>query len=92
MSIPPTAERGDFVQSFAKGLAVIEAFGADNAAMSLSEVARRTGLTRAAARRLLLTPGELGYAETDGRRFTLRPCWCPRPTAACHGRAGRTDP
>ena len=73
MSIPPTAERGDFVQSFAKGLAVIEAFGADNAAMSLSEVARRTGLTRAAARRLLLTLCELGYAETDGRLFTLRP-------------------
>jgi IclR family pca regulon transcriptional regulator len=41
--------------------------------MTLSEVARRAGLTRAAARRLLLTLCELGYAETDGRLFSLRP-------------------
>ncbi|TXL65240.1 IclR family transcriptional regulator domain-containing protein [Zeimonas arvi] len=68
-----TAEPPDFVQSFARGLAVIEAFDREHAAMTLSEVARRAGLTRAAARRLLLTLCELGYAETDGRLFSLRP-------------------
>jgi IclR family pca regulon transcriptional regulator len=69
----PTREDGDFVQSFARGLAVIEAFDRDHPAMTLSEVARHAGLTRAAARRLLLTLCELGYAESDGRRFALRP-------------------
>jgi IclR family pca regulon transcriptional regulator len=64
---------GDFVQSFARGLAVIEAFDREHPSMTLSEVARRTGLTRAAARRLLLTLCELGHAESDGRRFALRP-------------------
>lgn len=68
-----TAEPPDFVQSFARGLAVIEAFDREHAAMTLSEVARRAGLTRAAARRLLLTLCELGYAETDGPLFSLRP-------------------
>ena len=66
-------EAGDFVQSFARGLAVIEAFDRDHPAMTLSEVARHAGLTRAAARRLLLTLCQLGYAESDGRRFALRP-------------------
>jgi len=68
-----TTEHPDFVQSFARGLAVIEAFDREHAAMTLSEVARRAGLTRAAARRLLLTLCELGYAESDGRLFSLRP-------------------
>ena len=64
---------GDTVQTLAKGLAVIEAFTAEHPAMTLSEVARRTGVSRAAARRLLLTLVELGYAGTDGRLFSLRP-------------------
>lgn len=71
--MPADGERADFVQSLAKGLAVIEAFGADSPAMTLSEAARRTGLSRAAARRLLLTLCRLDYAETDGRLFRLRP-------------------
>ncbi|NLD68193.1 MAG: helix-turn-helix domain-containing protein [Limnobacter sp.] len=66
-------ERSNFVQSFARGLAVIEAFDNEHPAMTLSQVAQRTGLTRAGARRLLLTLCELGYAETDGRLFRLRP-------------------
>src|SRR5690606_30754431 len=68
-----TSGHPDFVQSFARGLAVIEAFDREHAAMTLSEVARRANLTRAAARRLLLTLCELGYAQTDGRLFSLRP-------------------
>lgn len=62
-----------YVQSLARGLAVIRAFGADHSDLTLSEVAKATGLTRAAARRFLLTLVELGYVRTDGRRFSLRP-------------------
>ncbi len=64
---------GDFVQSLERGLAVIRAFGPDRPALTLSEVARVTGLTRAAARRFLLTLTELGYVHFDGRMFSLRP-------------------
>jgi IclR family transcriptional regulator, pca regulon regulatory protein len=62
-----------FVQSLERGLAVIRAFDADNAELTLSEVARATGLTRAATRRFLLTLVDLGYVRTDGRLFTLSP-------------------
>ena len=41
--------------------------------MTLSEVARETGLTRAAARRFLLTLADLGYVRSDDREFSLRP-------------------
>src|SRR3954471_13489453 len=67
-------ERGThFVQSLARGLAVIRAFGAGSPELTLSEVARATGLTRAAARRFLLTFADLGYVRTDGRLFALSP-------------------
>ena len=62
-----------FVQSLERGLAVIRAFGAESPQLTLSEVARSTGLTRAAARRFLLTLAELGYVRTDGRHFALSP-------------------
>jgi IclR family pca regulon transcriptional regulator len=61
-----------FVRALARGLAAIEVF-ADSRAMTLSDVARRAGITRATARRLLLTLVDLGYASTDGKYFTLRP-------------------
>ena len=64
---------GDFVQSFERGLAVIRAFGPDRASLTLSEVAQHTGMTRAAARRFLLTLRSLGYVQFDGRAFSLRP-------------------
>ncbi|HEY1281154.1 MAG TPA: IclR family transcriptional regulator C-terminal domain-containing protein [Acidimicrobiales bacterium] len=63
----------DFVQSLERGLAVIRAFGPETPQLTLSEVARSTGLTRAAARRFLLTLAELGYVRVDGRVFSLRP-------------------
>jgi IclR family pca regulon transcriptional regulator len=63
----------DFVQSLERGLAVIRAFDADHPELTLSDVARATGLTRAAARRFLLTLVDLGYMRTDGRLFGLRP-------------------
>jgi IclR family pca regulon transcriptional regulator len=70
---PAPARDSDFVQSLDRGLAVIRAFGPDRERLSLSEVARATGLTRAAARRFLLTLVKLGYVRSDGREFSLRP-------------------
>lgn len=61
----------DFVQSLERGLAVIRAFDADHRSLTLSEVAAATGVTRAAARRFLLTLAELGYVRNHGRYFSL---------------------
>jgi len=62
-----------YVQSFARGLAVLRSFGADAPRQTLSEVAERSQLTRAGARRILLTLLHLGYVEADGRLFRLTP-------------------
>ncbi|MFC3676552.1 IclR family transcriptional regulator [Ferrovibrio xuzhouensis] len=63
----------DFSTSLARGLRVITAFDRDNDEMTLSEVARRADMTRAAARRYLLTLCELGYVTGDGKYFRLTP-------------------
>jgi IclR family pca regulon transcriptional regulator len=68
-----SAPRPDFVQSLERGLAVIRAFDETHPELTLSDVARATGLTRAAARRFLHTLVELGYMRTDGRLFALTP-------------------
>jgi IclR family transcriptional regulator, pca regulon regulatory protein len=73
MSESDQAPRPTFVQSLERGLAVIRAFDAEHKEMRLTEVAERTGLTRAAARRFLLTLVELGYVSLDDGRFSLRP-------------------
>jgi IclR family pca regulon transcriptional regulator len=72
----PSAELrpGDaYVQSFARGLEVIRSFSASAPRQTLSEVAARTGLTRAGARRILLTLQALGYVASDGKLFALTP-------------------
>jgi len=61
------------VQSMVRGLSVIKAFDGTRPRMTLSEVARQTNLTRATARRFLHTLVALGYTDTDGREFWLRP-------------------
>lgn len=63
----------DFVTSLARGLSVIQSFDEEHQAMSLSEVAVRTGLSRAGARRFLLTLESLGYVSKNGRLFALTP-------------------
>lgn len=63
----------DFVTSLAKGLAVIQAFGPDTPRMTLSEVAAQTDMSRATARRLLLTLETLGFVHSTGRNFELAP-------------------
>lgn len=62
-----------YVQSFARGLSVIRAFNAQRPAQTLTEIAQASGLTRAGARRILLTLVGLGYVEADGRLFRLTP-------------------
>jgi IclR family pca regulon transcriptional regulator len=63
----------DYVQSLERGLSVITAFSHDRPRMTLSEVAAVTGLTRATARRFLLTLQRLGYVTSDERVFSLSP-------------------
>ena len=63
----------DFVASLEKGLQVIEAFDASRPRLTLSDVAKLTGITRAAARRYLRTLTKLNYADFDGRYFSLSP-------------------
>jgi IclR family pca regulon transcriptional regulator len=62
-----------FVQSLERGLLVIRSLNAPGRGLTLSEVAAGTGLTRAAARRFLLTLQELGYVRSEDRRFALTP-------------------
>jgi IclR family pca regulon transcriptional regulator len=69
----PSLNKGDLVQSLARGLAVIRAFNEAETDLTVTDVARLAGVTRAAARRFLLTLTELGYVRTDGRTFALRP-------------------
>ena len=63
----------DYVNSLARGLEVIRAFTRAQPRMTLSEIARVTGMTRATVRRFLLTLVKEGYAETDGKYFSLKP-------------------
>ena len=77
MQDPSAEDQGvgvrDFVASLEKGLLVIEAFDVSRPRLTLSDVSKLTGITRAAARRYLLTLTKLRYAEFDGRYFSLTP-------------------
>lgn len=68
----PETNPGLFVQSFARGLEVIEAFG-QTPTMTLTEVAEATGLSRATVRRFLHTLMALGYMRANGKSFQLTP-------------------
>ena len=65
--------RSEFVQSLEKGLAVIRSFDEAHPTRTLTETAQAVGLTRAAARRFLLTLQALGYVEAVDRQFRLMP-------------------
>ena len=68
----PHPKPGDaYVQSFARGLEVIRSFSASSPCQTLTEVAGRSGLSRAGARRILLTLEHLGYVHNDGKLFSL---------------------
>jgi len=68
----PAARERHFVRSLERGLAVIRALSAREP-QTLSDVARSTGITRAAARRFLLTLADLGYVHARDGRFELTP-------------------
>ncbi|MEQ9199587.1 MAG: helix-turn-helix domain-containing protein, partial [Rhodospirillales bacterium] len=63
----------DYVQSLERGLAVIKSFGTGRPEKTLTEVAGLTWLTRAGARRLLLTLQQLGHVRSDGKYYRLAP-------------------
>ncbi len=63
----------DFMTSLARGLHVIRAFSGVDRRLTIADVSRATGLTRAVVRRCLYTLRELGYAATDGRTYSLQP-------------------
>jgi len=63
--------KADFIEGMAKGMAVLESFDTERQRLNATLAAQRAGLTRAAARRHLLTLAHLGYLETDGSYFWL---------------------
>ncbi len=65
--------RTDFIAGMAKGLAVLESFDTQRQRLNATLAAQRAGITRAAARRHLLTLAHLGYLETDGSYYWLSP-------------------
>ncbi|MCH8566419.1 helix-turn-helix domain-containing protein [Nesterenkonia sp. LB17] len=69
----PAVNRNEFVRSLSTGLRVLESFSAVEPKLTLSDVARRADVSRATARRMLLTLVHEGYAYTDGRFFELTP-------------------
>lgn len=68
-----TERPAEFVEALAKGLAVLECFDPSYPEMTLSDIARRVGVSPAAARRSLITLSALGYVGQRDKRFHLRP-------------------
>lgn len=63
----------EYLSTLERGLRVLKAFDEDHPEMTLSEVAAKTGLPPAVARRCLITLVELGYVGQHERKFLLRP-------------------
>ncbi|MDF2371929.1 MAG: IclR family transcriptional regulator C-terminal domain-containing protein [Rhizobiaceae bacterium] len=66
-------EQKEWVRAFERGLHVLEAFDGGRNGLTLSEAAKKTGLSRATARRLLLTLAGMGYVKINGNVFELQP-------------------
>ena len=71
--VPMTIAKPDFIEGIAKGMAVLESFDTERQRLNATQAAARAGLTRAAARRHLLTLAHLGYLDTDGSSFWMSP-------------------
>lgn len=71
--LPTGIAHADFILGLSKGLSVLESFDTERQRLNATLAAERAGLTRAAARRHLLTLTYLGYLETDGHYFWLSP-------------------
>lgn len=70
---PPGLDRRDWIAGLERGVGIIEAFDDAHPRMTASEAGQRTGMTRTAARRYLLTLQHMGYVATDGKLFWLTP-------------------
>jgi IclR family pca regulon transcriptional regulator len=68
-----TIAKADLIEGLAKGMAVLESFDTERQRLNATLAAERAGLTRASARRHLLTLAHLGYLETDGSYFWMAP-------------------
>lgn len=75
----------DHVTSLERGLAVMEILAANPAGLTLTETAEKAGLTRAGARRFLLTLVATGYAVQAGRNFSLSPRLLAQARIWLHG-------
>lgn len=64
---------GEFIESLDRGLRVLQSFGIDRRPMTLSDIAKATGLPRATARRILMTLQKSGFVAGDERLFSLTP-------------------
>jgi IclR family pca regulon transcriptional regulator len=73
LAAPDAPLKRDLIAGLEKGLQVIEAFDQERSRLTISEVAQRTGLTRAAARRYLITLTHLGYIRQQDKLFSLTP-------------------
>ncbi|MBA4100702.1 MAG: IclR family transcriptional regulator, partial [Arthrobacter sp.] len=60
-----------FVKSVGKAFDVLRAFTSETPRLTVSQIAAATDITRASARRFLLTLADLGYLRTDGQTFEL---------------------
>jgi len=69
----PPLQPSDWIAGLQRGLAVIEAFDDQHPRMTAAEAGQRTGITRTAARRYLLTLQYLGYVASDGKQYWLTP-------------------
>ena len=72
-SAPTPIAKADVIEGMAKGMAVLESFDTERQRLNATQAAERAGLTRAAARRHLLTLAHLGYLDTDGSHYWLSP-------------------
>jgi len=72
-TLPPPIAHADYIAGLAKGLSVLESFDTERQRLNATMAAQRAGITRAAARRHLLTLAHLGYLESDGAYFWLAP-------------------
>jgi IclR family pca regulon transcriptional regulator len=63
----------NFMTSLARGLAVLRAFSDQRRHLTIAQITHKTGIPRAAVRRCLHTLKQLGYADSEGNNFSLKP-------------------
>lgn len=70
---PDIPRKDELLDSLTKGLALLRLYASGQERLTMQEVAEQLDVTRAAARRLLLTLEHNGYLVQDGRYFVLTP-------------------